>query len=430
MSAGSFYPGQGGGFLHAMAGDDCSLHFDLDELTQKQQADHRANIELTGMLQLALALLGDPGDHLALYTEFREQPWRTLLDKHLSWFNSLGVECIPAANFHFHSGRDFYSSLAADRPATERLNLYMISGGNRVLHQDDNALAVSRDLNSKFHFARHAGDYGLPVPRTLTTRKAELHGPELAAFLTSESLPVMLKTLGLAGARNVTQVSSIEECETFLQEYHEDMPVLLQRRLRPEDYTEMTADLRIGKRGVEIANVRKILFADGLWVGNRMGPELALSPAQQDVLIKVGKYAQHHGYGADLDVNCGVDFFIGPTGEIVITEINARWTGGLFPCEALRKLGLADRPATVLFDLVPADRAADYTAFEERYLLGRSNEAFQALPLGFSPFITEINGALMFFVWQLVIDDFAAFAKTKQAELGPSVLPTADLISA
>ena len=44
----------------SMAGDDCSLHFDLDALSQKQQADHRANQVLTGMLQLALMYMAKP----------------------------------------------------------------------------------------------------------------------------------------------------------------------------------------------------------------------------------------------------------------------------------------------------------------------------------------------------------------------------------
>ena len=58
-----------------MAGDDCSLHFDLDSLTPKQQADHESNIELTGMLQCALLLIGGASDRVALYEEFTGAPW-------------------------------------------------------------------------------------------------------------------------------------------------------------------------------------------------------------------------------------------------------------------------------------------------------------------------------------------------------------------
>ena len=56
MQAGSFFPGSHYSSIYAMAGDDCSLFFDLDDLTEKQQADHLSNIELTAMLQVALCL--------------------------------------------------------------------------------------------------------------------------------------------------------------------------------------------------------------------------------------------------------------------------------------------------------------------------------------------------------------------------------------
>lgn len=428
MIAGSFYPGQAEACLHAMAGDDCSLHFDLDELTPKQQADHQANIKLTGMLQVALMLLGSPRDHLALYAEFRQPPWSAVLERHRGWFASLGKPMIPAAHCHYHPSASFYASLARDLPDTPLLNLYMISGSNRVLHRDPAALEISRQLNSKFHFAEHAPRFGLPVPRTLTCTRSELRSDRVAAFFRDEPDGVILKTLGLAGARNVTAVDSIDACEAYLAEYADTMPVLLQQRLPQDCYTEMTADLRLNRDRCEISNVRKILFADGLWVGNAIGPKVELAPAHEALLLEVGRYVQQHGYGAERDINCGVDFFVGDDGRMLITEINARWTGGLFPSEVLRKLALVGQPATVFFDLVPTARLEDYLAFEERYLLGQRHGAFHTLPLGFSPFVTDIDGAPRFFVWQLVVGDFHAFAARKQGELGTAVLPTADRI--
>ena len=76
MQAGSFFPGSHYSSIYAMAGDDCSLFFDLDDLTEKQQADHLSNIELTAMLQVALACIGHGKDHLALYEEFLEPGWQ------------------------------------------------------------------------------------------------------------------------------------------------------------------------------------------------------------------------------------------------------------------------------------------------------------------------------------------------------------------
>ena len=58
MKVGSFVPEQLASVLYAMAGDDCSLHHDLDSLTPKQQVDHQENQILTCALQVALTGLG------------------------------------------------------------------------------------------------------------------------------------------------------------------------------------------------------------------------------------------------------------------------------------------------------------------------------------------------------------------------------------
>ena len=66
MKVGSFVPEQLASVLYAMAGDDCSLHHDLDSLTPKQQVDHQENQILTCALQVALTGLGKANDYVAL----------------------------------------------------------------------------------------------------------------------------------------------------------------------------------------------------------------------------------------------------------------------------------------------------------------------------------------------------------------------------
>ena len=55
----------------------------------------------------------------------------------------------------------------------------------------------------------------------------------------------------------------------------------------------------------------------------------------------------------------GIDFFIGKNGEISITEINARWTGGLFPAEILTKIN-NKRDAIPFFDVVPLEKKESF----------------------------------------------------------------------
>ncbi len=431
MKVGSFFPVQSKSTLYAMGADDCSLFFDLDKLTEKQQLDHRANIALTSALQVALIALGKPTDWVAMFEEFRADPWAGLLERYRRHFLRAGYPSIPREHVIDGRSRDFYDSIADKVPDVDLISLYMVSGTNAALHKDPAALAVSRNLNSKFHFAVHAPAFGIPVPETYLTTKAGLAAPQSLAFLErhlASDGAIMLKINGLAGARNVTSVSSLQEAKDYIAQYADDMDVLLQKKLDLAEYTEMTADLRVTDTAISIANVRRILFAEGVWVGNFVPRTYELTPEQEAALLQVGDYARHHGIGAPEGNNCGIDYFVGPNGEIVVTEINVRWTGGLFPTQAIARIKPEGIDAVVCFDLVPTDQADAYMDFVEAHPPGEDEGAFSCVSLGFSPFQQDIGGRAHIFVWHLVMGDFHAFHAKKSAVLAPGVLPTTDLI--
>ena len=48
--------------------------------------------------------------------------------------------------------------------------------------------------------------------------------------------------------------------------------------------------------------------------------------------------------------------------------------------------------------------------------------------MGFTPFAMEIEGAERYFVWQIVVGDFAAFVEAKRQKLPEDTFPTAELI--
>ena len=272
---------------------------------------------------------------------------------------------------------------------------------------------------------------GIPVPETYLTTKADLTTPASLAFLErhlASDGAVMLKINGLAGARNVTAVTSLQAARDYIAQYADDMAVLLQKKLDLRDFTEMTADLRVTDTNISIANVRRLLFAEGVWVGNFVPRTYSLTPEQEAALLKVGDYARHHGIGAPEGNNCGIDYFVGPKGEIVVTEINVRWTGGLFPTQAIERIKPEGVNAVVCFDVVPTGQAHAYMDFVEAHPPGPDEGAFSCVSLGFSPFEQDIGGAPHIFVWHLVMGDFGAFHTKKCAVLAPGVLPTTDLI--
>lgn len=429
MRAGSFFPGEHYASLYAMAGDDCSLHFDLDQLTEKQQADHLSNIELTAMLQVALACIGHERDHLALYDEYRKPDWQTCIARYHDMFSRMVSRTVPMENFSYHPKFTFYESVAdmiEQAPdMTDVVNLYMSSGSNSVIHRNSDLLAVNRNVNSKKHFADNAPGYGIPFPETIVCRKSDLDSTGVEEFFREHNHEVMAKLLGLAGARNVAAVGSVEACLALVEEYDDDMVVLLQKKLPLDDYTEMTVDLLVSDAGISIANTRKILFADGLWVGNLIGESVSLTEEQQALLIRVGEYARSHGYVSDLGSNCGIDFFVGHDGSIIVTEINARWTGGLFPAEILRQIQTGGRDAIAFFDVVRRERRDDYVDFVDRHLVGEYEGDYAMVPLGIGCFEVPIEGELYYYTWQVVLGDFEAFKRAKSV-LGDGVMPTAD----
>jgi len=426
MKVGSFIPEQSASTLYAMAGDDCSLHHDLSSLTPKQQVDHQENQVLTCALQVALVGLGKNSDHVALGTPFTDPAWLELLGHYGEMFAAMGLDSVPEGQWQFHPLDGYYESVAASLPEVDLTNLYMISGSNQPLHQNSEALAVSRNVNSKLHFAEHAPLAGLPVPRTEVYSKRAIREGEADRFFSALPNGVMVKLLGLAGSRNVFAVESVADCLNQIAEYADDVQILLQEKLDTSRWREMTVDLTIRPNEVSISNVRQILFAGGKWVGNYISPELEVPEVHKSVLMKVGAYARQHGHVAEEGINCGVDYFVSGD-DVIVTEINARWTGGLFPAEFLRRLGVA-QPAVAFFDMVPVTQRDAVRAFQLAHLYPAAGDAFAYVPMGFTPFAMEIDGAERYFVWQIVVGDFASFVQAKRKALTEDAFPTAEVI--
>jgi len=101
MKIGSFFPNRPQSTFYAMAADDCSLHFDLDNLTEKQWADHVANLELTGMLQVAVIAISKPDDYVGLYEEFQKEEWSQTLRRYSAFVEVkrgfLGMHALPTS---------------------------------------------------------------------------------------------------------------------------------------------------------------------------------------------------------------------------------------------------------------------------------------------------------------------------------------------
>lgn len=413
---------------YAVTVDDMSLHFDPAKLTPKQRKDEAESADLMGFLQVVYIGLGKPADYVMMYEEFGVAPWPERLATITEFFKRMGIDPVPPEHRVLHPKADFYPSIARNLPPTESITLYMTSGTNSVLHNDPEAYRVSQNVNSKIHFARNAPGFGIPVPETIVLTKGTLDSGEAHAFIAKHGNKVMLKILGLAGARNVTTVTSIQEAKDYVAEYEDSMELILQQRLDLTRFTEMTVDLRVTPEEIVIANVRKIMFADGVWVGNLIGPDVILTDAHRKELLNVGAYARAQGFVAPEGINCGIDYFIAGD-KVMVTEINCRWTGGLFPTEMIRKVGAQNESCVAFVDMVREDKFNDWLDFIDRHLWKETRGAFAMIPLGFSPIPQVINGVNHFLTWQVVPGDFEAFKDVRRKELGDGALMRADSIS-
>jgi hypothetical protein len=428
MRAAPFHPGQKMSTIFVMSADDTSLHFDVNKLTPKQIEDYESNKDLMGFLQVSLIGLGKPADYVALYEKFGEQPWPERIERYGEFFKKMGLDPIPSDHHLLHPRDGFYDSVAKALPETESITLYMTSGDNSVLHNDPEAFRISQNVNSKVHFAENAPGFGLPVPDTLVTTKGGLPSEEVAQFFIKHNNQVMVKVLGLAGARNVTSVETVQASIVYVAEYGDAMEVILQQKLDLSAYTEMTADLTVSTTDITISNVRQILFAEGIWVGNLIGPDVPLTEEHREWILKVGEYARAQGFVSDEGLNCGIDYFISDD-DFQITEINARWTGGLFPAEMIRQVGATNETCVAFVDLVAKDKFEGYLDFIEQYLFANSDDKFSVIPLGASAIPQMMEDGEYYFSWQVIAGDFEAFKQARRDQLGDGVLMRAETIS-
>ena len=153
----------------------------------------------------------------------------------------------------------------------------------------------------------------------------------------------------------------------------------------------------------------------------------------------MGEYARDHGFlNPDVPAetyNLGIDYFVRSKHAaqdlpaLIVTEINARWTGGLFPAELVRRLDCGHLPVVAFIDMCPADLFYTYLDFVEQHLYDPSSaQPWSIAPMGFSPLTDDVDGVPHIFVWQIVIGDFKQFKADKAGELGEQALVTVPLI--
>ena len=427
MKSGAYAPNRPEPTLYAMSADDIPMFYDMQNLTEKQKADHDENVRLLGHQQVSLMAISKRQDYVGMYDDFKSAPFDKILNRYHALLSKIGLDMVPMDHLIYAPKETYYDDLAKVLPPVEMINLLMVSRSNEALHHNEEEMARNLNLNSKYHFAENSHTFDIPVPDTIITHQPLKGNEEAEAFFEKHNGEVILKMTGFAGGRNVAPVDDIATAEAYLNDYADSAPVILQQRISFDYYQEWTIDLHITDTGISIDNVRRILLADGLWIGNLFHATPPLNSDQEKILINVGEYARSFGFGSSDGNNFGIDFFIGKEGEIVITEINPRWTAGLFPSEILKVLE-TDVDSVAYYDLISKDKCLEYLDYIESKLPRHSSGKFDVIPLGFMPFDVEVDGNLFVSIWSIVRGDFPAFRAEARELFGDQEFVNADRI--
>jgi len=429
MKTGSFSPHLKAPALHALCSDDVPLYFDMDNLTPKQQTDHMEMCILVAMLQICLFGISKPEDYVAVFDGIEQQPFKEILQRYHAMMQKVGLTTVPLDHLVPAPAERFYEEVAANMPDVDLVNFLMVSRSNENIHGNKDAIDVILKLNSKYHFAKNAPVHGIPVPESLALQPPLAGNVEAEGLFTRHNGNIMMKLDGMPGGRNVIPVSNTAEADAILADvYPGATEVVLQQKLNLDNYDEWTVDLLVSDTSITIDNTRHILISNGSWVGNHMPPRSPLNNAQEAVLMKVGEYAQSFGYGTPEGSNMGIDYFIGKDGEVIVTEINPRWTAGLLPSEVLKRIGKTDQHTIAYFDYVNIEDYDQYLRYVEARLPGSGDRSFEVMPIGFSPFDIEVEGQKILNIWLIVRGDFTAFQKEVREQFTPGNFPVADQI--
>ena len=433
MKFGSFSPGLKVPALHVLSSDDVPLYFDMNNLTPKQQADHYEMCTLVSMLQVCLMGISKPEDYIAMFGGVEAEPFKTLLHRYNAMMQQVGLTVVPMDHLIPAPVDSFYEDIAKKIPDVDIVDFLMVSRSNEVIHDNQDAIEMILKLNSKVHFAQNAPGFGIPVPESLAVVPPLTGNAEAEALFQRHNGNIMMKLDGMPGGRDVLSVSSVAEAQNILDEVYPDAAgLVLQQKLDLSHFDEWTVDLLVSDDSITLDNTRHILIHDGNWVGNHFPLRSPLTPEQEAILLNVGEYARSFGYGTAEGSNMGIDYFIGHDGEIIVTEINPRWTAGLLPSEILKRLGdtggHADDHKIGYFDMIRVEDYKDYLAYVEKRLPGLRDASFDIMPIGFSPFEVEMGGEKMFSVWLIVRGDFAAYRNEVREIFGTSNFAGADLI--
>lgn len=423
--AGPYYPKGNRAFLYCMIGDEALMFKPKDRLNayQRQHVDSmRFDILAFSMCFVAISR---PQDSIYLDRLFLEE--KEFFDWHRDIYAKAGLR--SSKRLFFHEPDHIYSEALKARREDELISTVCFSHQLQGACTMSRRLAVSKRVNSKVQLVARAATAGFRTPKSVLLAKRQLTRAALRRHFDFPKRGLFLKTDGVGGGFNVKSVNGFEECQAFARDFEPGTLFVAQEKVDRSIYSEGIVDYAVRSNGIEILSARLKLVANNSWFGGVYSSRLAFTESQIRNLERCIRDVQAQGYHCEEGFICGLDFFQSKDDQL-ITDINARWTGGLPVAILLDKLGLAGTTAYSHLDELSQSEILKYRRFVQKHLYTPGGDfkpaegAFRIFPVSFSP---KVNDGKLY-VWFAVIGDYHAFALEKNLRFSPGSLPLSDTV--
>ncbi len=411
-----------------MIGDEPLMFQRWEELSTYQQEHHasmRFNILPFAMCFIAVSRSDDEVFLDELFLEKEE-----LFNWHLHIYSSLNMQ--TSNRLRFMEPDEIYEKAIDSRKKHQKISSACFSYDVNDCVDIENQLAISKMVNSKIDLVESARKAQFQIPRSVIFSREQLSEKGIQESFDFPNEGLVIKSDGLGGGFNVCRIETFDDCREFIERYPAGTMFVLQSEIDPCHHGEFIADYLVKPESVELLNLRLKLTTEDKWFGNVYSPKFA---AWQDLpdLERCINDVRARGYCSEDGYICGVDFF-SPNNDPntqLITDINARWTGGLPVALLIKKLGLEHRTVYSHLDEILEGDLPRYRKLIEAHLLSEQrvdespSKQFELFPVSFSPQIE--NGK--FYVWLIVTGNYTAFVETKQQYLSQDSLPFAETVA-
>lgn len=412
-----------------MLGDEPLMFQRLEELSPHQRQHHenmRFNILPFAMCFVAISR---PNDEVFLDSLFLEK--EDLFDWHRQIYSGLSLK--TSRRLHFLDPDQIYGQALGARTGEQKVASVCFSYEIEKNADIERLLAISKAVNSKIDLVKRSRQAAFQTPESMILSGEQLTEASIHRYFDLPERGLLIKSDGLGGGFNVCRVKTFDDITEFIGNYPPDTLFVIQNEIDPRRYAEFIADYLVKTQSAELLNIRLKLTAGDRWFGNVYSPAFMRGKEELIDLTRCIEDVREHGYYSDEGYICGIDFFRAKE-ELqtqLVTDINARWTGGLPVAVLIRKLGLENHIVYSHLDEVLEEEWPRYKKLVEEHLLPaqgiRDSLAgeFEIFPVSFSPKVEQGK----FYVWLMITGDYAAFVEKKSGRLSRESLPLSETVS-